>query len=27
MFKDDPEFFKLFDEIEEERNRHWVGGE
>ena len=27
IFKDDPEALKLFDEIEEERNRHWVGGE
>jgi hypothetical protein len=25
LFKDDPEALKLFDEIEEERNRHLVG--
>lgn len=27
FFKDDPEALKLFDEIEEERSRHLVGGE
>jgi hypothetical protein len=27
LFKDDPEALKLFDEIEEERTRHLVGGE
>lgn len=27
IFKDNPETLKLFDEIEEERNRQWVGGE
>ena len=27
LFKGDLEALKLFDEIEEERNRHWVGGE
>jgi len=27
LFKDDPEALKLFDEIEEERDRHPVGNE
>jgi hypothetical protein len=27
LFKDDPEALKLFDEIEEERDRHLVGSE
>ena len=27
IFKDDPEALLLFDEIEEERNKHWVGGD
>lgn len=27
LFKDDPEALQLFDEIEEERNRHLVGTE
>jgi len=27
LFKSDPEALKLFDEIEEERNRHLAGGE
>jgi hypothetical protein len=26
LFKDDPDALKLFDDIEEERNRHMVGG-
>lgn len=27
LFKNDPEALKMYDEIEEERNRHMVGGE
>ena len=27
LFKDDPEALQLFDEIEEERDRHLVGNE
>ncbi|MEM7535503.1 MAG: hypothetical protein AAF639_25225 [Chloroflexota bacterium] len=27
IFKDDSEALLLFDEIEEERNKHWVGGD